>query len=140
MSPLSFPPTPLSLRRENEHYKVQCLIRKKWLVLTPEEWVRQHVIGYLIHVKKIPSGNISVEKSLTYNQRLKRWDIATFDADGNPSLLIECKRTNVPCTPEVMVQISAYQNVFQAKKVIITNGLSCHVYHEEKWTEGINEI
>jgi hypothetical protein len=140
MIPLSFPPTPLSLNKEGEQYKVRCLIRKKWLVLTPEEWVRQHVIGYLIHVKKIPSGNISVEKALTYNQRLKRWDIATFDSEGNPSILVECKRTTVPCTPEVMVQISAYQKVVQAEKLIITNGLSCHIYHEGRWTEGVDKI
>ena len=130
----------MTLSKEGEQVKVQCLIRKKWLVLTPEEWVRQHVIGYLIHIKKIPLGSISVEKSLTYNQRIKRWDIATFDADGNPSLLIECKRTNVPCTPEVMVQISAYQKIVQAKKLMITNGLSCHIYHEGTWTEGIDKI
>jgi hypothetical protein len=140
MTPLSFPPTPLTLSKEGEQVKVKCLIRKKWLMLTPEEWVRQHVIGYLIHVKKIPSGSISVEKSLIYNQRIKRWDIATFDADGNPSLLVECKRTNVPCTPEVMVQISAYQKIVQAKKLMITNGLSCHIYHEGTWTEGIDKI
>ena len=84
MTPLSFPPTPLSLRKVGEQIHVQCLIRKKWLVLTPEEWVRQHVIGYLVHVKNIPSGSISVEKALTYHQRLKRWDIATFDDEGNP--------------------------------------------------------
>ena len=140
MITLNFPDFEFKLKKIDSKTFIFDFLRKKYFLLTPEEWVRQHVIGYLIHVKKIPSGNISVEKSLTYNQRLKRWDIATFDADGNPSLLVECKRTNVPCTPEVMVQISAYQNVFQAKKVIITNGLSCHVYHEEKWTEGINEI
>lgn len=140
MTPLSFPPTSLTLRKEGEHYKVQCLIRKTWLVLTPEEWVRQHVIGYLIQVKKIPIGSISVEKSLTYNQRIKRWDIATFDSEGNPSMLVECKRPTVPCTTEVMVQISAYQKIFQAKKLIITNGLRCLIYHEGTWTEGIDKI
>jgi hypothetical protein len=140
MTPLSFPPTPLKLSKEGEQIKVQCLIRKKWLVLTPEEWVRQHVIGYLMHVKKIPSGSISVEKTLTYNQRIKRWDIATFDAAGNPSILVECKRTTVACTSEVMVQISAYQKIVQAKKLIITNGLSCHIYQEGIWTEGVDNI
>jgi len=140
MTPLSFPPTPLSLRKVGVKIHVLCLIRKKWLVLTPEEWVRQHVIAYLIHVKKVPLGSISVEKSLTYHQRLKRWDIATFDNEGNPSLLIECKQPKVPCSPEVLVQISTYQKIFQAKKLVITNGINCHVYQGGDWTEGIDNI
>jgi len=140
MTPLSFPRTPLPLRKVGEQIHVQCLIRKKWLVLTPEEWVRQHVIGYLMHVKNIPPGSISVEKALTYHQRLKRWDIATFDSEGNPSMLIECKQPKVACSPEVLVQISAYQKIFQAKTLVITNGLRCHVYRGGDWTEGIDKI
>ena len=140
MEPLLFPPTSLSLKRVGNQVKVQCLVRKTWLVLTPEEWVRQHVIGFLIHNKGINAGRISVEKSLVYNQQIKRWDIATFDQHGEPAFLIECKRPSIPCSMEVMVQISAYQQVFKAQKLIITNGLVCHVYEEGVWKEGLNNI
>lgn len=67
---LSFPPTELNIKETGKTYKVLCLIRKKWLVLTPEEWVRQHVIGYLIKKLGISSGRIAVEKSFyTTNER-----------------------------------------------------------------------
>ena len=140
MQKLNFPD--YSFRFKNSENKVSVFdeIRKKFIVLTPEEWVRQHVIGYLVHVKNIPSGSISVEKALTYHQRLKRWDIATFDDEGNPSMLIECKQPKVACSAEVLVQISAYQKIFQAKKLVITNGLRCHVYQGGDWKEGIEEI
>lgn len=140
MEPLLFPPTHLSLKRVGTQIKVQCLIRKTWLILTPEEWVRQHVIGFLIHHKGINAGRISVEKSLVYNQKIKRWDIATFDEYGAPSLLVECKRSAVPCSMEVMVQISAYQQVFKAQKLMITNGLACHVFADGVWNEGLSAI
>jgi len=140
MEPLLFPPTSLSLKRVGNQVKVQCLVRKTWLALTPEEWVRQHVIGFLINHKGVNTGRISVEKSLVYNQQIKRWDIATFDQHGEPAFLIECKRPSIPCSMEVMVQISTYQQVFKAQKLIKTNGLVCHVYEEGVWNEGLNNI
>jgi hypothetical protein len=137
---LSFPPTELNIKETGKTYKVLCLIRKKWLVLTPEEWVRQHVIGYLIKKLGISSGRIAVEKSFLYNQRKKRWDIVTFDVFGEPELLIECKGFEVALTQDALQQISSYQQVIKAKKLVLTNGIQCFVFDFQSWRQGIESI
>ncbi len=140
MPPLAFPATSLELKKKDQEIYVHCLVRKKWLMLTPEEWVRQHVLGFLIQYKGISPGLISVEKGLTYNHRKKRWDIVTFDVEGYPQILVECKRPEVQCTQDTMVQISAYQHVMQAKKLIVTNGLDCFVFSNGQWNSGIESV
>jgi len=134
---LAFPPTELQLKQRGAKYQVLCLIRKKWLVLTPEEWVRQHVVGYLVHVKKISAGRIALEKGFIYQERKKRWDIVTYDASGSPELLIECKGFEVALDGKVLQQISAYQHIVKAKKIILTNGIACLSYDFQQWQEGI---
>jgi len=137
---LSFPPTALKLKKKSTKFEVFCLIRKKWLVLTPEEWVRQHVVGYLIESCGIPSGRIALEKGFLYHKRKKRWDIVTYNIDGEPELLVECKGFEVGLTEESVRQISAYQHVVKAKKLILTNGIDCFVFDFEKWHRGIESI
>jgi hypothetical protein len=138
MTPLLFPRTPLELKREGNQIKVKCQVRKSWLILTPEEWVRQHLIGFLVNQRKLPLGRISVEKGLTYNGKMKRWDLVTYDQEGRAEILVECKKTTVNCTHEVLFQISAYQKIVQAKKMVVTNGLECHVYQSGKWENGLD--
>lgn len=138
MSPLSFPPTELELKRHGSNLKVLCLIRKKWIILTPEEWVRQHVIGFLLKTKQCNPGLLAIEKSLNYQGLTKRWDILVYNTDGLAELLIECKRTNVACSKENLVQLSAYQHVVNAKKIALTNGLDCFVLGENTWNNGID--
>lgn len=137
---LSFPRTELKLKKKEGKLEVFCLIRKKWLKLTSEEWVRQHVIGHLIRGLKIPAGRIAVEKSFTYNDRKKRWDIVTYNSDGLPELLIECKAPEVTLSEATLLQISTYQQVVKARKLIITNGIQCFTFDYLKWNNGIDSI
>jgi hypothetical protein len=137
---LSFPPTELKLQRKVRKILVFCLIRKRWLNLTPEEWVRQHVVGYLIQICHIPAGRIALEKSFQYQDRNKRWDIVCYDDQGQAELLVECKAPEVGLTTETLYQISAYQRVIQARKLIITNGIECFVLDGSTWCQGIASI
>lgn len=135
--PLSFPPTSLELEKHQTQIKIKCLVRKKWLVLTPEEWVRQHVIGFLNSNYQIPFSLMSVEKSFNYNGLTKRWDIVVFDREGSPIQLIECKRPEVKLDNETLHQVSSYQKIIQSKRVTVTNGIQCFVLHENSWKEGL---
>ncbi|MHA6248113.1 type I restriction enzyme HsdR N-terminal domain-containing protein [Pontibacter sp. CAU 1760] len=93
------------------------------MVLTPEEWVRQHVVHYLIGTLSYPKGLISIERGANYNQLQKRADLCVYDQSGKPHLLVECKAAHVPITQEVVKQVSVYNQTLQAPYLLITNGL-----------------
>ena len=140
IQPLKFPPTGLKLKKVGEQVQVFCLIRKKWLILTPEEWVRQHVIAFLNEHRKVPLTLIAVEKGFEYNGRKKRWDIVTYDPQGNPKILVECKQVNAVLATSALLQVSAYQKVIQSEKIVVTNGMECFVYSDQQWENGIDFI
>lgn len=98
-------------------------IRKKNLVLTPEEWVRQHWIHYLVSNLDYPKGLFSLEKGMKYNQLQKRTDIFILDADGEPYLLIECKAPKVKISQKTMEQAAMYHNKLKSRFLILSNGL-----------------
>lgn len=123
ITPLNLPKAKLKLTRRGEQVYVWCIIRNKELVCTPEEWVRQHVIHYLINEKGKPKGLIASEYELKYNGLSKRADIVVFDKSGNPELLVECKATTVRITDEVLNQAAQYNNKLGVKEVVLTNGL-----------------
>lgn len=102
-------------------------IRKKFMVLTPEEWVRQHVIHHLISEKKYPKLHINVEKQLLLNDTKKRYDIVVFNTDGSIHLIVECKAPNVRITQDTFDQIARYNLVTKATYLMVTNGLQ-HYY------------
>jgi hypothetical protein len=102
-------------------------VRKKQLVLTPEEWVRQHWINYLIHHLNYPRGLFALEKGLKYNQIQKRTDLVIWDTGGIPYLLIECKAPNVSLTQKTMAQACLYHHELKSPYLIITNGKK-HVF------------
>jgi type I site-specific restriction endonuclease len=102
--------------------------RRKWLALTPEEWVRQHVLNYLVNEKKIPRSIISVEKEIQLNDLKKRYDIVVFGRDMKPWLIVECKAPYIALTKEVIEQALRYNMVLNAPFLMITNGVSDHVF------------
>jgi hypothetical protein len=102
-------------------------IRKKYIVLTPEEWVRQHYIYYLIHEKKYPISIIAVEKQLTLNGLKKRTDILIFNKEGTPEIIVECKAPSIEINQSTFDQIARYNMKLLAKYLIVTNGLQ-HFY------------
>ena len=125
--PLNFPKSKLELFQQDEIIYVQCIIRKKRIVLTPEEWVRQHVVHFLIQERNFPLSMVVVEKSIRYNGLIKRWDIIAYNNALKPMLLIECKRTTVPIDSSTLHQAAAYQKIVQSEKIILTNGLQIEV-------------
>ena len=95
-------------QRENDgRTEVFDPIRKKWLVLTPEERVRQQLILFLLNVKKIPASHISVERAITVNGLTKRYDLVVFAPEGNPWMVVECKAPEVEITQAVVEQEGA---------------------------------
>lgn len=98
-------------------------IRKKFVILTPEEWVRQHVVRYLLEEKKYSKSYINVEKRITINGMTKRYDVVVFNPDGSIFVLIECKAPEVTITQNVFDQIARYNMVLQANYLMVTNGL-----------------
>ncbi|MDC0177269.1 type I restriction enzyme HsdR N-terminal domain-containing protein [Polaribacter sp.] len=102
-------------------------LRKKYMVLTPEEWVRQHFVYFLIHKKKYPISLIALEKQLTINNRKKRTDILVFNKVGNPEIIVECKAPSIKINQDTFDQIARYNLKLKANYLIVTNGLE-HFY------------
>ena len=127
MQELNFPK--FSFRFKNSENKLVIFdeIRKKFVVLQPEEWVRQHCIKYLINLKNYPKSLLNVEKELILNNLKKRYDIVVFKPDGNLQLIVECKAPNVKITQEVFDQIARYNMALNASYLMVTNGIN-HYY------------
>ncbi|KGL60670.1 type I restriction enzyme R protein [Polaribacter sp. Hel1_33_49] len=102
-------------------------LRKKYIVLTPEEWVRQHFVYFLIEEKKYPVTLIALEKQLTINNLKKRSDILIFNTDGKPEIIVECKAPSIKITQNTFDQIARYNLKLRANYLIVTNGLE-HFY------------
>jgi hypothetical protein len=98
-------------------------LRRKHVVLTPEEWVRQHVVHYLADHLGYPRGLMSLERGLRYNQRQKRTDLLVLDPAGRPLLLVECKAPSVPITAATAHQATTYNHTINAPLLLLTNGL-----------------
>ena len=124
MQKLNFPT--YSFRFKNSKNKVAIFdeIRKKFIILTPEEWVRQHVIRYLIEEKNFPKSYINVEKLIKVNDLSKRYDIVVYQPNGEFFLLVECKAPEVKITQQTFDQIARYNLVLNAKYLMVTNGLN----------------
>lgn len=101
-------------------------VRKKFVVLTPEEWVRQHFMHLLI-AEGYPKGLLGVESGLKYNKLQKRADIVSYDRQGNPFMLVECKAPHVKLTEDVFQQAAVYNMELKAPFLTITNGLDTYI-------------
>lgn len=121
--PLNLPPYPLRLKDEAGQHWVFDEVRKKFLVLTPEEWVRQHLVHFLINEKQFPKSLIQLEGGLKYNGLQKRSDILVYNQQGEKLVLAECKAPSVKITQEVFDQIARYNFVHRVKWLLVSNGL-----------------
>lgn len=143
IKPLNLPKANLKLTRREDEVYVWCIIRKKDLICTPEEWVRQHVIHYLINNKKIAPGLIASEYSISYNGISKRADIVVFNKEMKPSLLVECKAPNVTISKKTLFQIAQYNHALDVDYLMLTNGLThikCMVNKDTKSIDFIDEL
>jgi hypothetical protein len=124
MYKLNLPSFDYKLKKADGKVWIFDLIRKKYIVLTPEEWVRQHFLHYMIDAFKYPRALIKVEGGLTYNQLAKRSDILIFDRAGSPWMLVECKSPEMKLSEATLQQASVYNATLQAKYLTITNGMN----------------
>ncbi|MBA4739141.1 MAG: type I restriction enzyme HsdR N-terminal domain-containing protein [Flavobacteriaceae bacterium] len=127
MLKLSFPNYEFRLKKIDEKRFIFDEIRKKYIELTAEEWVRQNCIKFLINEKKYKSQLIAVEKKIILNNLTKRFDIIAYDNNGDPNLLVECKAPNIAIRQETFDQILTYNRVINSKYLMITNGI-IHYY------------
>jgi hypothetical protein len=124
---LNFPTYPFRFKNSEIKPSIFDDIRKKFIVLTPEEWVRQHCVSFLMLEKKYPKSLINVEKELLINGRKKRYDIVVYNSDGSINILIECKAPKIPITQKTFDQIAQYNLTLNANLLMVTNGLN-HFY------------
>lgn len=124
MQKLNFPS--YSFRFKNSENKVSIFdeIRKKFIILTPEEWIRQHVIQLLLQEKNYPKSYINVEKLIKVNDLSKRYDIIVYQPNGEIFLLVECKSSDVKIDQKTFDQIARYNLTLNAKYLMVTNGLN----------------
>jgi len=124
---LNFPK--FSFRFKNKENKISIfdVIRKRFVILQPEEWVRQHCIHYLIDYKGYPKSLINIEKELIINSLRKRYDIVIFNSDGSIHLIVECKAPTININQNVFDQIALYNLSLNANYLMISNGIN-HYY------------
>ena len=124
---LNFPK--FSFRFKNKENKISIfdVIRKRFVILQPEEWVRQHCIHYLIDYKGYPKSLINIEKELIINSLRKRYDIVIFNSDGSIHLIVECKAPTININQNVFDQIALYNLSLNATYLMISNGIN-HYY------------
>ncbi len=121
---LKYPPIDVRIKKTPQHVMVFDAIRKKWLVLSPEEWVRQHLIHWLIQHKGIASSLISIEKEIKVNGLRKRYDAVIYNTELKPLVLIECKAPDVPLNTQTIEQALRYNLQLNAPFCFVSNGLS----------------
>lgn len=123
MQNLNFPKYNFRFKSNENKTLIFDIIRKKFVVLTPEEWVRQHTIHFLTSEKKYPISHINVEKQLQLNDTVKRYDIVVFNKDGTIKIIIECKAPSIKTNQQTFDQIARYNLVLKSETLMVTNGL-----------------
>jgi hypothetical protein len=125
MIKIDYPPYQPKIKKELDKEFIFDEVRKQWIMLTPEEWVRQNFLQYLIHIKKYPASLISVEKELKLGELKKRTDAIVYTTNAQPWLMIECKAMNEPLNEKVLQQILRYHITIPVPFLVITNGSFC---------------
>ncbi|MEO6404333.1 MAG: type I restriction enzyme HsdR N-terminal domain-containing protein [Ferruginibacter sp.] len=122
--------TPLIGNRNNKDH-IFDPFRKKWVLLTPEEWVRQHFLQFLTQSLYYPASLIAIEKKLMLGEMHKRFDIVVYDNNTKPWLVVECKEMNVPLTEKTFQQALRYNSGLLAEYIVITNGNYCMAFKRD---------
>jgi len=128
---LNLPSYNYFIKKERETLYIQDILKGHFLSLSPEEWVRQHMVNYLLNYKNVPKTMMSIESSLKYGKLGKRTDIIVYGKTLQPLLIIECKASHIRLSEKVLLQIAVYNSVLKAPYVGVTNGLN-HLYWHYK--------
>lgn len=126
MIKIDYPAWQPKIKKDKDKEFIFDDIRKQWIMLTPEEWVRQNFLQYLIQVKKYPSSLIAVEKEIRLGDLVKRFDIVVYDSNTNPWMIVECKEMQVALTGAVLNQALRYNITLKVPYIVITNGSFCY--------------
>jgi hypothetical protein len=124
MPVLNLPEYPVTIRSKADGKKeILDPVRKKFVRLTPEEWVRQHFLNFMVNSHHYPASLIHVEASLTYNRLSKRSDIVVYSRQGKPLMAVECKAPSVEITQKVFEQLAMYNFTLRVSYLVLTNGM-----------------
>ena len=143
MHPLNFPLLNIQLRQKEGVQQVWDVVRKKWIVLTPEEWVRQHLIQYLNGEKGFSLNLMAVERNVKVNGMNRRYDLVVHDNSGKPLLLAECKAPDIKLAQSTFEQAARYNMTMRVPYLLITNGLEhfcCKIDFEKNNYSFLQEI
>ncbi|MBN2522432.1 MAG: type I restriction enzyme HsdR N-terminal domain-containing protein [Bacteroidales bacterium] len=123
MKKLNLPEYSFKITSEDTRLFIYDTFRKKKVLLTPEEWVRQNILMFLVREKKYPASLISIESGIKVNRLMKRYDALVYNLHGNPVMLIECKAPGVGIHQDTFDQISSYNLSVTAKFLLVSNGI-----------------
>ena len=143
MPQLNLPKVALKTKSVEGTIQVFDVIRKKYFVLTPEEWVRQHFIHYLNNEKNYPMGLMGVEKMVKYNALKTRADILLYTTKGKAKMIVECKAPNVKITQDTFNQIAKYNFKLKVQFLVVTNGMQhfcCKMDYEKNINCFLEEV
>ena len=127
MLQLNLPPYNIKVKNENGQRKIFDILRRKYLVITPEEWVRQHFIHYLIDYKGYPISLLANEIPLSIGEKVIRADSVLYDSHLRPRMIIEYKAPHIQLTQKVFDQISAYNLLLHVDYLIVSNGIDTYI-------------
>lgn len=140
---LNLPPCQLRIEQQEGMTKVFDVLRQRYVALTPEEWVRQHFVHFLINERGYSQGLMGNEIELTLNGMSRRCDTVVYDRQLRPRMIVEYKRTNVSLTQKVFDQISRYNMVMRVDWLIVSNGLEhycCRMDYEQQTYALVRDI
>jgi len=126
---IEYPDHSFRIKKEEGKEFIFDEIRKQWLRLTGEEWVRQNFLQYLVQVKQYPLSLVAVEKEIWLGELKKRFDILVYDPHHRPWLMVECKGMDIPLNEEVLQQVLRYNIAVPVQYMVITNGSHCAAFH-----------
>lgn len=134
METLSLPAYEFRTRIHDGRTQIYDAVRRKYVRLTPEEWVRQHLVRFMLRERGVPAGLVAVEHAFTYQGMTRRADVVVHDRQGQPLLMAECKAPGVPVTQDTFDQVARYNKVVRAPYLVVTNGrlhYCCRIDHAE---------
>ena len=128
MIKIEYPTYQPKIKKEADREIIFDEFRKRWMVLTPEEWVRQNFLQYLTQIKKYPASLIAIEKEIKLGELKKRFDIVVYDGNTKPWMIIECKAMDITLDKSVLDQALRYNITMQVPYLVITNGIYCAAF------------
>lgn len=131
---VNYPEPAFRLRKEEGREFIFDQLRKKWILLTPEEWVRQNFVQYLLQVKKYPASLVAIEKEIQLDELKKRFDVLVYSNEHRPWLMVECKSMDVKLDDAVLQQLLRYNVSVPVSYLVITNGTDCFAWQRKEGT------